>query len=291
MAYFLFAMNLSEIHLEGSMPLFIKFYTSAPRDDPVIWFVDGTDFFFNLLRGILSGCEYNTVLITTKQAPHRKAKLGRKLKKMADKPHEITIEADAAKVFSTLSAYLITTATIRPPIAWTTTTVQTTGEYPTKNPFSAIIAPSSTYAVINAIMMDGSPIWIFRIHRLVEEPFNIFSKKTPENPEVHAAKRIATRPRVRFCVVESSVVSLCALPEIWTIATPTVREMSANHFFLENWRWYQQQKRNMSRWNMLAMMLRVINICVNHVEMYFVSSLLTWSIKTLNNAVVKILSW
>lgn len=106
---------------------------AATRDDPTILFVTGRiAFFLSLLRGILSGCEYITVLITTNDAPPINSRFGRKFRNTADTAHDITMEAEAANVLSTLSAYLITTATISPPIACTTTTVHTTGEYPTK---------------------------------------------------------------------------------------------------------------------------------------------------------------
>lgn len=69
----------------------------------------------------------------------------------------------------------------------------------------------------------------------MDDPLSIFSKYTPENPDVHAAQRIAIRPRVLFWF--SVLVSLEVLPDVWTIATPIVRSTSENHFVGENLRW------------------------------------------------------
>jgi len=56
---------------------------------------------------------------------------------------------------------------------------------------------------------------MFLIHKLVDDPFSIFSKYTPEKPDVHAAQRIATRPSVRFwfSTTEFELV-LDVLPEV-----------------------------------------------------------------------------
>lgn len=149
--------------------------------------------------------------------------------------HEMTIPKDDANVFRTLSAYFTTTATINPPTAWTIITVQTMDEYPTKNPFSTTAAPSWRNTVTNEMIMDGRPIWIFLIQSEVVDPFKIFSKYTPENPDVQAAQRMATRPRARFWSLSFSGVEVS--PDVWTTATPIVSMTSAAHFVLENLRW------------------------------------------------------
>lgn len=72
---------------------------------------------------------------------------------------------------------------------------------------------------------------MLRIQREVEEFFKIFSKYTPENPDVHAAHRIAMRPIVRFWLSFADTDSV--LPDVWTIATPIVSNTTENHLTLE----------------------------------------------------------
>ena len=52
------------------------------------------------------------------------------------------------------------------------------------------------------------------------DDFSIFSKYTPENPDVHAAHRTAIKPISLFLLELSSSVGLA--PEDCTIATPIV---------------------------------------------------------------------
>ena len=91
-----------------------------------------------------SGRPYITVAIMTRKAPTQNRNVGRKSNKTAEIIHDTMILIDVAKTFMTLSAYFTTTATIKPPMACTATTPHTIGEYPTKKPFSATIAESST---------------------------------------------------------------------------------------------------------------------------------------------------
>jgi len=119
-----------------------------------------------------------TVATTTSVAPITNMSVGRKSKRIAVMMQEITILKLVAKTFNTLSAYFVasrgrkrrekskmecfhfslsiiqplrnskkkhtftTTATINPPAACTVTTVHTMGEYPPRNPCTAIAAAS-----------------------------------------------------------------------------------------------------------------------------------------------------
>jgi len=69
------------------------------------------------VRTTLSGLEYITELMITRQAPTLNHNVGMKSDMNADMMHEKTILNDVAKTLSTLSAYLTTTATIKPPTA------------------------------------------------------------------------------------------------------------------------------------------------------------------------------
>ena len=82
----------------------------------------------------------------------------------------------------------------------------------------------------------GIPIWTFRSHNDVCEPFNTFSKYTPEKPEVHAAQRTAISPANWLCLSESDLVASW-FPETCTIETPIVNKTKAAHFFNENFRY------------------------------------------------------
>jgi hypothetical protein len=61
----------------------------------------------DLRRGLRSGAEYITVAVTTKLAPNKKEMEGWKSNKKAEITHDIMIENDVAKTFSTLSAYCV----------------------------------------------------------------------------------------------------------------------------------------------------------------------------------------
>lgn len=70
-------------------------------------------------------------------------------------------------------------------------------------------------------MIDGNPIWMFRIQRdVLVDDFNIFSKYTPEKPDVHAAQSTAINPISLFLFELSASVDFA--PELCTIATPIV---------------------------------------------------------------------
>mmetsp|Transcript_9740 Transcript_9740/g.22379 ORF Transcript_9740/g.22379 Transcript_9740/m.22379 type:complete len:80 (+) Transcript_9740:195-434(+) len=71
----------------------------------------------------------------TKHAPHTNVMFGRKLKNNAEISDEHSILSELENTLSTLSAYFTTTATMRPPTAWTVITATTTELYPTKKPF------------------------------------------------------------------------------------------------------------------------------------------------------------
>jgi hypothetical protein len=75
----------------------------------------------------------------TKVAPMLKLKLGRKSNNIALTKQEKMILKLVAKTLRTLSAYLTTNATIKPPAAWTITTVQTQKLYPIKKPEDATV--------------------------------------------------------------------------------------------------------------------------------------------------------
>ena len=89
-----------------------------------------------LLLSFPSGREYMAVADTTSTVPTVNCAFGLKSNSIADTTQETMMEKDAANVFSTLSAYLTTTATMRPPAACTVTTSQTSEVYPWKNPLS-----------------------------------------------------------------------------------------------------------------------------------------------------------
>ncbi len=55
---------------------------------------------------------------------------------------------------------------------------------------------------------------MLRIHKLVDDPLRIFSKYTPEKPDVHAAHRIANRPIVRFWFSVLVDEGLVVLPDV-----------------------------------------------------------------------------
>mmetsp|Transcript_17801 Transcript_17801/g.38435 ORF Transcript_17801/g.38435 Transcript_17801/m.38435 type:complete len:190 (+) Transcript_17801:100-669(+) len=145
-----------------------------------------------------SGFEYIAVLKITKNAPTRNRTLGLKSNANADIMHENRMLKELANTFNTLSAYFTTTATINPPTACTVITVITNGEYPTKNPFRETSSESPKNTVTNAIIIDGMPICIFLTQSVVSDPFKIFSKYTPENPDVHDAQSTATNPTNRL---------------------------------------------------------------------------------------------
>lgn len=72
-----------------------------------------------------SGREYMAVAETTRTVPTVNCAFGLKSNSIAETTQDTMMENDAANVFSTLSAYLTTTATMRPPAACTITTSQT----------------------------------------------------------------------------------------------------------------------------------------------------------------------
>mmetsp|Transcript_43819 Transcript_43819/g.93175 ORF Transcript_43819/g.93175 Transcript_43819/m.93175 type:complete len:255 (+) Transcript_43819:390-1154(+) len=196
------------------------------------------------------GREYMAVLRMTRKAPNKNRKFGRKSKANADITHDSNMLNELAKTFKTLSAYLTTTATMRPPTACTVITETTMGEYPTKNPFRVTSSESSATTVTKAMKTEGMPIWMFRIHRLTSEPFSIFSKYTPLNPDVHAAERTATRPTRRFRS-SSSDASWSLLPETCTTATPNVSTTRDAHLVVEN-----------RRLSMVALNMAVVSIFI-----------------------------
>ncbi len=92
-----------------------------------------------LLTRTALGRAYKTVLTMTNVAPMLKLKLGRKSNSIALTKHEKMMLKLVAKTFNTLSAYFTTKATIKPPAAWTITTVQTQKLYPVKKPEDATV--------------------------------------------------------------------------------------------------------------------------------------------------------
>jgi hypothetical protein len=70
---------------------------------------------FRRLR--FSGEEYMIVASTTSEAPTTNENVGRKAKRSAEMMQEMMILKELAKTLRTLSAYLTTTATMRPPTA------------------------------------------------------------------------------------------------------------------------------------------------------------------------------
>jgi hypothetical protein len=98
------------------------------------------------------------------------------------------------------------------------------------------LSRSSKYTVARAMRTEGNPICIFRIHKLVLDPFNIFSKYTPAKPDVMVAQNTDKSPIKRFreafspCARTPSLLS----PDNWTIATPIVKRNKENHFCPEN---------------------------------------------------------
>jgi hypothetical protein len=96
---------------------------------------------------------------------------------------------------------------------------------------------------------------MLRIHKLTSEPFNIRSKYTPLNPDVHAAQSTAIKPTSRLRFSSSSpppddfafLPSL--LPDTCTTATPHVNTTNDAHFVFEN-----------RRPSMVALNIAVVNI-------------------------------
>ena len=116
------------------------------------------------------------------------------------------IPTAVAKHFTTLSAYLITSATRMPPMALAVAIRMVAGDCSPKIRKTSPAAPEKA-TLLRASTMLQVPSWRFRSQMVTAgEPFRTFSRTTDENPERTAMERTARTPMKGFPPVAAPVL-------------------------------------------------------------------------------------
>ena len=180
----------------------------------------------NVLVGGAWGLPYRYIAAMTRPAPSVNLRVIVKSNRNTATTHEMMMDREVANPFRILSANFTTTATISPPSACCITTRKTRGLYAKKNPFSEMALQSFANMPSRAERDPNIPSCTFRSHIEASEPFSIFSKYTPANPEERQDKTTAVNPSSWFCSCEDFSVPLL---DSCTVATPTNSVTSDAH--------------------------------------------------------------
>ena len=100
-----------------------------------------------------------------------------------------------AKPRRILSAYLMVTATNRPPKAFAATTPHVMAPKPCSRPYDASSGSSWSATEPTATAVDQRPSWMLRSHSEVCEVFSIISKYTAHHGHGAPRKRASATPR------------------------------------------------------------------------------------------------